>query len=118
MREYADLLLGRLVRWGLPRKEGGLPWVLPIVIYNGSGPRTAFERSSGPAPLPWERMERALALFRQESGNLSAATGAKHFDSGRRAAKWAFAQKNLQRKSLGMGKVLTRPSRRGRVSQQ
>ena len=35
MREYTDLLLARLVRRDRPQREGGLPWVLPIVVYNG-----------------------------------------------------------------------------------
>ena len=66
MREYADLLLDRLVRRGLPQREGGLPWVLPIVVYNGSEPWTAFGRSSDLAALPWAGMERALALMQPQ----------------------------------------------------
>ena len=75
MREYTDLLLARLVRRGHPRKEGGLPWVLPIVVYNGSKPWTARGRSSDLAPLPWAGMERALALLQpQKYALLSAGT--------------------------------------------
>ena len=75
MREYTDLLLARLIRRGRPRREGGLPWVLPIAVYNGSKPWTARGRSSDLAPLPWAGMERALALLQpQKYALLSAGT--------------------------------------------
>ena len=75
MREYTDLLLARLVRRGRSRRKGGLPWVLPIVVYNGSKPWTARGRNSDLAPLPWAGMERALALLQpQKYALLSAGT--------------------------------------------
>ena len=60
MREYTDLLLERLVRRGVVKREGGLPWVLPIVVYNGSERWTAPGEASELAPLPSARVERDL----------------------------------------------------------
>ena len=60
MREYTDLLLERLARRGVVRREGGLPWVLPIVVYNGSERWTAPGEASELAPLPSARVERDL----------------------------------------------------------
>ena len=87
MREYADLLLGRLIRRGRSRKVGVLPWVLPIVVYNGSRPWTALGRSSDLAPLPWARMERALALMQPQKYALLSA-GADLTDEGLLAEDW------------------------------
>lgn len=50
--------------------------MLPIVVYNGSGPWTAFGRSSDLAPLPWAGMERALALAQPQKCMLLSAGGA------------------------------------------
>ena len=92
MREYADLLLARLVRRGLAQREGGLPWVLPIVVYNGSGPWTAFGRSSDLAPLPWAGMERALALVQPQKYVLLSAGGALT-GAGRLAQDWPLGNR-------------------------
>ena len=92
MREYADLLLDRLVRRGLPQREGGLPWVLPIVVYNGSEPWTAFGRSSDLAALPWAGMERALALMQPQKYMLLSAGGALT-GAGRLAEDWPLGNR-------------------------
>ena len=60
MREYTELLRDRLIRNGAPEREGGLPWVLPLVVYNGSERWTAGGEVSELAPLPSMRMERDL----------------------------------------------------------
>ena len=60
MREYTDLLLERLVRRGVVKREGDLPWVLPIVVYNGSERWTVPGEASELAPLPSARVERDL----------------------------------------------------------
>ena len=87
MREYADLLLGRLVRRRPPQREGGLPWVLPIVVYNGSKPWTALGRSADLAALPWAGMERALALMQPQKYALLSAGGSLT-SAGRLAEDW------------------------------
>ena len=92
MREYADLLLGRLVRRGLPQREGGLPWVLPIVVYNGSKPWTALGRSTDLAALPWAGMERALALMQPQKYALLSAGGALT-GAGRPAQDWPLGNR-------------------------
>ena len=92
MREYADLLLGRLVRRGHPRKAGVLPWVLPIVVYNGSKPWTALGRSSDLAPLPWAGMEQALALMQPQKYVLLSA-GASLTDEGCLAEDWPLSNR-------------------------
>ena len=92
MREYADLLLARLVRRGRPRREGVLPWVLPIVVYNGSRPWTALGRSSDLAPLPWAGMEHALALMQPQKYALLSA-GAALTAEGRPAQDWPLGNR-------------------------
>ena len=85
MREYAELLLARVARSGAAGQEGGRPWVLPVVVYNGSAPWTAAGRASDLAPLPSERMERDLALLQPQAYRLLAAGGA--LTSGARPAE-------------------------------
>ena len=60
IREYTDLLRERLIRNGVPEREGGLPWVLPLVVYNGNECWTAGGEASELAPLPSTRVERDL----------------------------------------------------------
>lgn len=60
VREYTELLRGRLLRNGAPEREGGLPWVLPLVVYNGRERWTAPGEASELAPLPSARAERDL----------------------------------------------------------
>ena len=66
MREYTDLLLERLVRNAVPEREGGLPWVLPVVAYNGSERWTAPGEVSELASLPSARAKRDLALLQPQ----------------------------------------------------
>lgn len=66
MREYTDLLLERLVRNAVPEREGGLPWVLPVVAYNGSERWTAPGEVSELASLPSAQAERDLALLQPQ----------------------------------------------------
>ena len=67
IHEYTDLLLDRLVRNGVAKREGGLPHVLSVVVYNGSERWTAIGgdgRDGGAghlAPVPSARAERDLA---------------------------------------------------------
>ena len=76
MREYAELLLDRAARDGPEEREGGLPWVLPIVVYNGSEPWTATGQVSDLASLPSERAKADLALLQPPAYRLLAAGGA------------------------------------------
>ena len=45
------MLLDRVARSGAPEREGGLPWVLPVVVYNGSEPWTAAGQATDLVPL-------------------------------------------------------------------
>ena len=76
VREYAEMLLQRVARSGAAEREGGLPWVLPVVVYNGSEPWTAAGQATDLAPLPSGRMARDLALLQPQAYRLLAATGA------------------------------------------
>ena len=76
VREYAELLLERVARGDGLGKEGGQPWVLPIVVYNGSEPWTAAGQVTDLAPLPSRRMMRDLALLQPQAYRLLAAGGA------------------------------------------
>ena len=67
MREYTELLRERLIRNGAPEREGGLPWVLPIVVYNGSERWTAGGEASDLAALPSARAEQELALLQPQT---------------------------------------------------
>ena len=85
VREYAEMLLERAGRGGAAAREGGQPWVLPIVVYNGSEPWTAAGRETDLAPLPSAAAMRDLALFQPQSYHLLAAGGA--LTSGARPAE-------------------------------
>ena len=67
MREYTGLLRDRLIRNGAPEREGGLPWVLPLVVYNGRERWTAGGEASDLAPLPSARAEQELALLQPQT---------------------------------------------------
>ena len=75
VREYTEMLLDRVVRSGARERDGGLPRVLPIVVYNGGGPWTAAGRESDLAPLPSERMHQALAPLQPQAYRLLSAGG-------------------------------------------
>ena len=69
IHEYTDLLLDRLVRNGVMAREGGLPHVLPVVVYNGSERWTAIGGDGGAghlAPVPSARAERDLARLQPQ----------------------------------------------------
>ena len=85
VREYAGMLLDRVARSGAPEREGGLPWVLPVVVYNGSEPWTAAGQATDLAPLPSRRMARDLALLQPQAYRLLATAGA--LTSGARPAE-------------------------------
>ena len=76
MREYAEMLLARVAQGGAAGQEGGRPWVLPVVVYNGSEPWTAAGQASDLAPLPSERAAADLALLQPQAYRLLAAGGA------------------------------------------
>ena len=75
MQEYAEMLRDRAARAGTAKQADGLPWVLPIVVYNGSEPWTAAGRETDLAPLPSEAAMRDLALFQPQAYHLLAAGG-------------------------------------------
>ena len=76
MRRYTDALLERLMHNGVEAREGELPPVLPVVLYNGNEPWTA----QGSAPPGWatpghaealpDSERRALARFRSQAYHL------------------------------------------------
>ena len=66
VREYTGLLLDRLVRNGVMAREGGLPRVLAVVVYNGSERWTAIGEERHLAPVPSARAERDLALLQPQ----------------------------------------------------
>ncbi len=76
VREYAEMLLERAARSGAAEREGGQPWVLPIVVYNGSEPWTASGRATDLMMLPSDAAMRDLALFQPQVHHLLAAGGA------------------------------------------
>ena len=76
MREYSEMLLGRAMRGGAAAWRGGQPWVLPIVVYNGSEPWTAAGLATDLAVLPSAAAMRDLALFQPQAHHLLMASGA------------------------------------------
>ena len=69
MRDYAGMLRTRLARTTAAR-AGELPWLLPIVVYNGAERWTASGERSELAALPTVRAERTLAWFQQRAYEL------------------------------------------------
>ena len=61
-QEYTKMLLDRAAGGRPAGREGARPWVLPIVVYNGSRPWTAAGRTTDLAALPSEAAMRSLAL--------------------------------------------------------
>ena len=66
MRNYSTMLRERLVADGTAEREGGLPWLLPIVLYNGSERWTATGHGAELVRLPSARARRTLALYQPE----------------------------------------------------
>lgn len=66
IREYTGMLLDRLIRNGVVTREGGLPRVLAVVVYNGSERWTAIGEEDHLAPVPSVRAERDLALLQPQ----------------------------------------------------
>ena len=75
VREYAGMLLDRVVRGGAAAREGGLPWLLPVVVYNGSEPWTAAGQATDLTPLPSDAAARHLGLLQPQAYQLLAAGG-------------------------------------------
>ena len=75
VREYTKMLLDRAAGGRPAGREGARPWVLPIVVYNGSEPWTAAGRATDLAPLPSAKTMRDLALFQPQAYHLLTAGG-------------------------------------------
>ena len=75
VREYTEMLLERAVGGRPAGREGTRPWVLPIVVYNGSERWTAAGRATDLAPLPSANTMRDLALFQPQAYCMLAAGG-------------------------------------------
>ena len=66
MRSYSTMLRERLIADGTAEREGGLPWLLPIVLYNGSERWTATGHGDELVVLPSAKARRTLALYQPE----------------------------------------------------
>ena len=75
VREYTKMLLDRAAGGRPAGREGARPWVLPIVVYNGSEPWTAAGRATDLAPLPSAKTMRDLAFFQPQAYHLLTAGG-------------------------------------------
>ena len=65
VREYTGMLLDRLIRNDVVAREGGLPWTLAVVVYNGGEPWTAIGEESHLARIP-ARAASDLALLQPQ----------------------------------------------------
>ncbi len=66
MRNYGLMLRERLVADGTAEREGGLPWLLPLVLYNGSERWTATGDGAELVAPPSATARRTLALYQPE----------------------------------------------------
>ena len=66
MRNYGLMLRERLVADGTAEREGGLPWLLPLVLYNGSERWTATGHGAELVAAPSATARRTLALYQPE----------------------------------------------------
>ena len=66
MRNYGLMLRERLVADGTAEREGGLPWLLPLVLYNGSERWTATGHGAEIVAMPSATAWRTLALYQPE----------------------------------------------------
>ena len=71
MRNYGAMLRERLVADGTAEREGGLPWLLPLVLYNGSERWTAAGAGTERAALPSAAAWQALAPYQSDDYVLS-----------------------------------------------
>ena len=65
VREYTGMLLDRLIRNDVVAREGGLPWTLAVVVYNGDERWTAIGEESHLARIP-ARAASDLALLQPQ----------------------------------------------------
>ena len=75
MREYSKMLLDQAAGSRPAGREGARPWVLPIVVYNGSEPWTAAGRATDLAVLPSAAAMLGLAFHQPQSYCMLAAGG-------------------------------------------
>ena len=75
IREYTGMLLERAAGGRPAGREGARPWVLPIVVYNGSRPWIAAGRATDLAAPPSAKAMRNLALYQPQAYHLLAAGG-------------------------------------------
>ena len=75
MREYSKMLLDQAAGSRPAGREGARPWVLPIVVYNGSEPWTAAGRATDLAVLPSAAAMLGLAFHQPQSYYMLAAGG-------------------------------------------
>ena len=75
VREYTEMLLDRAAGSRPAGRKGACPWVLPVVVYNGSEPWTAAGRATDLAALPSAKAIRNLALHQPQSYCMLAAGG-------------------------------------------
>ena len=66
MRSYSTMLRERLIADGTAEREGGLPWLLPIVLYNGSERWTPTGHGAELVAQPSVKAWRTLALYQPE----------------------------------------------------
>ena len=66
MRNYGLMLRERLAADGTAEREGGLPWLLPLVLYNGSERWTATGHGAELVAAPSATARRTLALCQPE----------------------------------------------------
>ena len=66
MRNYGLMLRERLVADGTAERESGLPWLLPLVLYNGAERWTATGHGADLVAAPSTTVRLALALYQPE----------------------------------------------------
>lgn len=102
MSEYSDMLRNKLVHDRVVTREGGLPWLLPLVVYNGSRSWTAPGEAADMVSLPSTSARRDLALL-QPQAYLRLDVGARTQDDwplGNRVAATARLQRSETPKGL------------------
>ena len=94
VREYTEMLLDRLRRDGVPRREGGPPPVQAIVLYNGGDDWRAPGAEGEARTAPTERAARALAPMQPQAYRLvdERMETAQHWPENNRVASLARLQ--------------------------